>query len=118
MIGEQITCRLYAGGKVVVDVDDRVLSDRTAGQYENGWWVSDEELFEYFLSESGILWGGDTTGNSWRRLFQHAIGYHVPTMRTSRNFDRMVEAMAEGFTCGTKVCTCQMVSHKWCPVHG
>lgn len=137
-VGDQLKCRLSAGGTLTVEVEDRVLSDRSAGQYENGWWVSEpnkvtpyvrhgggtdnyvEEGEEYFLSEEGVLYAEDTTGNSWRSLYQHAIGYHVPLMRASRNFERMIEAMAEGtFKCGT-VCTCQQVSKpvQGCPLHG
>lgn len=126
-VGDQLTCRLSAGGTLTVEVEDRVLSDRSAGQYENGWWVAaaeaDEEWADergYFLSEEGVLWGHTPNETSWRSLFQTAIGYYVPLKRVSRNFDLMIEAMADGtFKCGT-VCTCQQISKpvEGCPLHG
>ena len=138
-VGDYITCRLFTGGKITVEVDDCVLTDRSAGQYENGWWVSEPntaqsyirhgggtdtwvtEGQEYFLSEEGVLYAEDTTGNSCRSLYQHAIGYNVELKRKSRDFDRMIEAMAEGtFKCGTNLCTCQQISSdaRQCPIHG
>ena len=70
-VGDQLTCRLYEGGKVTVTLDDRVYPDRSCGQYEAGWWVFDESTVRlsngiccnpqvYFLSESGILY--DSSG--------------------------------------------------------
>lgn len=117
---DQLTCRLSAGGTLTVDVDERVLTDRSAGQYESGYWVSDEEGFDFFLSDDGILYALTDDETTWRQSFATRIGYHVPLMRKSRDFERMIEAMAEGtFKCGT-VCTCQQVSKpvQGCPLHG
>ena len=119
-VGDKVVCRLSAGGKATFEIEDRVLSDRTAGQFESGWWVTDEEMFDFFLSEEGILYGHTPDETSWRSLYQTAVGYNVPLMRKSRDFERMIEAMAEGtFKCGT-VCTCQQISKpvQGCPLHG
>lgn len=51
-----------------VELEDRVLSDRSAGQYESGWWVydtscpsdvQDNEPWCYFLADDGRLYGKD-----------------------------------------------------------
>lgn len=107
-VDDEITCRLFAGGKVEVYVWDRVPADRSAGQYEAGWWCSEDEMSDdpdddFFLSESGILYGHSAGDSDWRRAYQHAIGMHVPTVRKSRDFERMIEAMHPDFDCGTQV---------------
>lgn len=103
-----VVCRLSAGGKLTAFVWDRVYADRSAGQYESGWWLgtdetSDDPKDEFFLSDSGVLWGHSPDDTTWRMAYQHAVGYHVPTMRKSRDFDRMIEAMHPDFECGTEL---------------
>lgn len=54
-----ITEGKFAGGTYIVDIDERVLTDPSCGQWESGWFVSVEirgELQEWFLNESGQVW--------------------------------------------------------------
>ena len=100
-VEDTVTCRLSEGGKLNLGVGDRVLADPTCGQWENGWWLVDERQVDYFLNDEGILYaeGDDEKG----RLYQTVVGYHVPSARKSRDFERMINAMCPDFTCGTEI---------------
>lgn len=80
--GEEFTVRLgdpaRDAPRLLVCMVDRVLPDRTCGQYEAGWWVRDasdpeNEENDMFLSEAGILYRlSEETGNC-----DEACGYQA-----------------------------------------
>lgn len=109
--GDTLICRLDKGGKITVTLDDRVYPDRSAGQYEAGWWVFEEDILGayvkhgggtdtgvaeygqlYFLSESGILyeWQEDWPQGG----FTKACGIHVPWARRVKQADMELEQFA------------------------
>lgn len=52
-------------------LEDRVLPDRTAYQYEAGWWAweKSDEGSEYFVSDEGIVYGEAALGPGNLRAF-------------------------------------------------
>lgn len=90
--GETITCRLFKGGKIDVTLEDRVYPDRSANQYEAGWWVYAETkqphvLVEYFLNEAGILFTWDKAEPPETRGYTKACGIHVRWARIVKQAD-------------------------------
>lgn len=96
---EQETCRLYKGGTVEVELEDRVFPDRTCGQYEAGWWVFDVDVapdkhpIEYFLSESGILYDYDMVSQG----FTTACGISPKMARRMREQEAKDELINRSF---------------------
>lgn len=94
MHGEEmfpLRVHLFAGGTISVEFVDSVYPDRTVPQHEGGWWVVSGDT-EYFLSESGTLWGEDPDNNSWKALYQHALGIEPKLARNMREFERSLAA--------------------------
>jgi hypothetical protein len=96
---DQATCRLYVGGTVEVELEDRVYPDRTCGQYEAGWWVYDVDVapdkhpIEYFMSESGILYDFDIVSGS----FTHPCGIWPKQARRIREQEAKDELIERSF---------------------
>lgn len=70
------------GTLVQLMLDDRVLPDRTAGQYDSGWWAFEPEpgtLYETqdcFVSVSGLVYVDDGTGRATKEA-----GYILKPLR-------------------------------------
>lgn len=104
----RVVCRLNRGGKVTVQLDDRVEIDRSAGQYEPGWWVCvpEWENSDYFLSDEGVLYAPDWTRAQFA-VYDQPVGICVPMAKQAKAYDKMIEALYEdeGFSCGTQLDT-------------
>lgn len=89
--GDTLICRLDKGGKLEVTLEDRVYPDRSAGQYEAGWWVFNKEapFVNYFINERGLLWDFErATGN-----FTKVIGIHVPWAKMVKKANLELESL-------------------------
>ncbi len=87
--GDQLWCRFDTGGKVRVTLDDRVLPDRTCGQSDYGWWVSNS-YHDYFLSDQGILYR--EAERTTEQGFHIACGYCPTLIRADKLMEQRQEA--------------------------
>lgn len=64
--GDRIPVTLAGGGEIVLILDDRVLPDRTCGQYDSGFFAfieGHDEEFDYFVSDEGFVYGESADGS-------------------------------------------------------
>lgn len=56
IVGDIVLAKIQ-GEIVSLTLDERVLSDLTCHQYESGWWASDEDGVDYFVSDAHTVYG-------------------------------------------------------------
>lgn len=60
---------------LALTLDDRVLPDRSCGQYEAGWWAQTPSGREFFVSDEGIVYAPS-------RDYPDAYDYEVGRVET------------------------------------
>lgn len=73
-----------------VEVVEEVHADRSAGQWEAGWWVVANDDTEYFISESGRVYGDDGEDHDGKtKDVGHAPEIIAEAEKMERYFDQM-----------------------------
>jgi hypothetical protein len=90
-LGETIVA-VIDGLATELQLDDRVLPDRTCGQYDTGYWAgrpSDDDC-NFFVSDDGIVYGENEGGTA----FDKEIGRVVPNTSAEATVEQLERTWA------------------------